>query len=147
VIFLDTGFLFAHVSEDDENHARVSAVLEAHRGRRLAELLVTTNHVVAETVTLVTKRGHRDPLVRHDRAVKVGRQLFSGVFGRVHHASAEEERAAFAYFERHADKSYSFVDCLSFVVMEKHGIHEAWAVDEDFTHRFTAVPGPLPKRR
>jgi predicted nucleic acid-binding protein len=35
------------------------------------------------------------------------------------------------------------VDCLSFVVMEKLGIDEALAVDSDFTHRFTARPGPL----
>ena len=35
-----------------------------------------------------------------------------------------------------------FVDCVSFVVMEKLGIREALAVDEDFTHRFIARPGP-----
>ncbi len=34
------------------------------------------------------------------------------------------------------------VDCLSFVVMERLGIREALAVDEDFTHRFNARPGP-----
>jgi len=50
---------------------------------------------------------------------------------------------AFAYFKRHQDQTYSFVDCLSFVVMEKLGIDEAPAVDSDFTHRFTARPGPL----
>jgi len=94
VIFLDTGFLFAYVSENDEDHARVNEVLEAHRGRRLSDFLLTTNHVVAETITLVSKRGHRDPGVRHDLAVKVGRQLHAGVFGDVHHASAEEELEA-----------------------------------------------------
>ena len=142
MIFLDTGFLFAHVSEKDKDHARVNEVLEAHRGERLADFLVTTNHVVAETITLLSKRSHRDPLIRHDLAVKVGRQLHAGALAQVHHATAEEEREAFAYFERHRDKSYSIVDCLSFVVMENRGIREAWAVDEDFTHRFTARPGP-----
>jgi predicted nucleic acid-binding protein len=57
--------------------------------------------------------------------------------------TAEEERAAFAYFTKHADKRYSFVDCTSFVLMEKLGISVAWSVDDDFTHRFTAVPGPI----
>ncbi len=114
MIFLDTGFLFAIVSEKDKDHARVNEVLEARRGERLADFLVTTNHVVAETITLLSKRSHRDPLIRHDLAVKVGRR----------------------------DKSYSIVDCLSFVVMENRGIREAWAVDEDFTHRFVARPGP-----
>ena len=142
MIFLDTSFLFAYVSADDADHARVNEVLESHRGRRLHDFLLTTNHVVAETITLVSRRGHRDPAVRHDLAVKVGRQLYAGVFGQVHHASAEEELEGFDYFERHRDKAYSIVDCLSFVVMERRGITEAWAVDEDFTHRFTARPGP-----
>jgi predicted nucleic acid-binding protein len=72
VTFLDTGFLFALVSERDAHHARVVEV-----------------------------------------------------------------------FKRHQDQTYSFVDCLSFVVMEKAGIREALAVDSDFTHRFVARPGPL----
>ena len=54
-----------------------------------------------------------------------------------------EEREAFQYFEKHADQLYSFTDCLSFVVMEKLGIHEALTVDGDFTHRFIARPGPI----
>jgi len=69
----------------------------------------------------------------------------SGVFGHVHHATPDEEQAAFEYFERHADKEYSFVDCLSCVMMRKLGIHEAWAVDSDFTHHgFLVRPGPRP---
>ena len=66
MIFLDTSFLFAFVSEKDKDHERVNEILEAHRGERLADFLLTTNHVVAETITLVTKRGHHDPGIRHD---------------------------------------------------------------------------------
>jgi predicted nucleic acid-binding protein len=103
---------------------------------------------VAETITLCRSKGHRDPKLRHERAVQIGRQLRSGVFGHVHHATPEEGQAAFEYFERHADKDYSFVDCLSFVMMRKLGITEAWAVDSDFTHRgFLVRPGPRPPSR
>ncbi len=56
----------------------------------------------------------------------------------------EEELAAFECFARHPDKVYSFVDCVSFAVMEKLAIQAAWSVDSDFSHRFTAVPGPVP---
>lgn len=31
---------------------------------------------------------------------------------------------------------------LSLVAMDAFGITEAWAVDSDFTHRFTVKPGP-----
>lgn len=44
--------------------------------------------------------------------------------------------------KRHADKNYSAVDCLSFVVMLKRGIQEAWGFDEHFRHRFIVRPGP-----
>jgi uncharacterized protein len=142
VIFVDTGFIFAYVSEDDVDHARVVEVLEDYRGRRLGDILLTINHVIAETITLVRSKGHRDAGLRHDLAVKVGQQLFGSVFGRIHQATAEEEREAFAYLARHRDKDYSFVDRLSFVVMDKLGIGEALAVDSDFTHHFTARPGP-----
>ena len=143
MIFLDTGFLGALFSKEDVNHMRAREVIEAYEDQSLADLVLTTNHVVAETITLVRVRSHRDPRVRHQIAVQVGRRLFSGAFGRLHQATAEEERAAFAFFEQHADKSYSFVDCLSFVLMKRLGIDEAWAVDSDFTHHgFTVRPGP-----
>ena len=145
MIFLDTGFLFALFDGDDKNHLRVLEVVEKYRGKLLPDFVLTTNHVIAETITLVRSKGHPDPGVRHDRAVKIGQRLWTGHLASVHHATPEEEQAAFAYFTRHRDKEYSFVDCLSFVTMENLGIREAFAVDKDFTHRFVALPGPPPK--
>lgn len=142
MIFLDTGFLFALLVDDDVNHKRVCEVFEPYGERPLEDLILTTNHVVAETVTLLRKRGHPDPAVRHRLAVAAGEQLFAGTFGSIHQATAEEERTALELLAKQVDKDYSFVDCLSFVVMERLGIREALAVDADFTHRFTARPGP-----
>ncbi len=64
----------------------------------------------------------------------------------MHQATPEEERAALEYLARYQDKKYSLTDCLSFVIMEKLGIHEALSVDDDVTHRFVARPGSPPKR-
>jgi predicted nucleic acid-binding protein len=96
--------------------------------------LLTTNHVIAEAITLTLKIGH-------DKAVKLGDQLYGEKLARIHWAASDEERAAFEYLKRHQDQTYSMVDCLSFIVMEKLGIREALAVDSDFTHRFI-VRGP-----
>jgi hypothetical protein len=142
LIFLDTGFLFALYVDGDVHHERAEAVFETYRGRRLDELLLTTNLVVAEAITLFRKKSHPDPRVRHDLAMRVGAQLLLGNLGRLHRVTEDEERAAFELFSRHRDQDYSFVDCTSFVVMDKLGIREAWAVDRDFTHRFLARPGP-----
>ena len=135
MIFLDTGFLFALVSRRDAHHRRVVDVFRDFRNARLADVLLTTNHVVAETITLTLKSGH-------DKAENLGDQLYSEKLARIHWATPDEERAAFDFFKRHKDQTYNIVDCLSFVVMEKLGIREALAVDSDFTHRFIARPGP-----
>jgi hypothetical protein len=136
VTFLDTGFLFALISKRDAHHARVVEVFRTFKDLRLTDHLLTTNHVIAETITLARKVGH-------DQAVKVGDRLYGEKLARIHWASPADERAAFEYLKRHRDQDYSFVDCLSFVVMEKLGIREALAVDSDFTHRFIARPGPF----
>lgn len=135
MIFLDTGFLFALVSKRDAHHSRVVEVFRTLKDLRLADQLLTTNHVIAETITLTRKVGH-------DEAARLGDQLYGERLARIHWATPDEERAAFDYFKRHQDQTYSAVDCLSFVVMDKLGIREALAVDSDFTHRFIARPGP-----
>jgi predicted nucleic acid-binding protein len=55
VIFLDTGFLFALVSKRDAHHPRVVEVFRTFKDLRLADHLLTTNHIVAETITLTRK--------------------------------------------------------------------------------------------
>jgi predicted nucleic acid-binding protein len=136
VIFVDTGFFFALASEKDPDHPRALEVWQGFRGRRLPEILVTTNHVIMECITLTRVR------ISHHAAVVMGERLYSENMARMHRATAEDERAAFAYLKKYRDKEYSAVDCLSFVVMDKLGITEALAVDDDFTHRFVARPGP-----
>lgn len=96
-----------------------------------------------ETITLVRYKGSRDASAAHRLALDIGRALYAGKLAQIHQATPEEERAAFDYLAKHDDKKYSSVDCLSFVILEKLGIREALAVDEDFTHRFVAIPGPL----
>jgi predicted nucleic acid-binding protein len=143
VIFLDTGFLYALVNKRDENHDRVLAVMREYRDRDVRKVGLTTNHVVEETITLIKASGHRDPGLAHDAAVVVGRKLYAGLFGQIHHVTENEERAAFEYLARHRDKRYSLTDCISFVVMDARGGTEALTVDSDFSHRFTVRPGPL----
>jgi predicted nucleic acid-binding protein len=60
VIFLDTGFLYALIDADDANHTRVREILERERGKRLFDVALTTNHVLAEALTLLRTRGKQD---------------------------------------------------------------------------------------
>lgn len=136
MILVDTSFFLALWSARDPDHARAREVFESYSGRRLQDLLVTTNHVIFETLTLARRRAGIS------LAVAAGERLYSEKIARIHWATPEEEKAAFSYMANHQDKHYSAVDCLSFVVMERQGITEALTLDGDFTHRFIARPGP-----
>jgi hypothetical protein len=137
VIFVDTSFFYALFATDDEDHGRAFEVFKEFHGRHLPAVLVTTDIAVMETITLARRRSS------HQQAAFIGERLYSEKIARIHRTTFDEQRAAFEYFKRYADKEYSSVDCLSFVVMDSLGITEALAIDSDFTHRFTARPGPL----
>jgi predicted nucleic acid-binding protein len=140
VIFVDTGFFFAlFAAEEHDRHRQARALLETLQGLRLPEILITTDHVVFETITLIQATVRKNA---HERAVLVGEKLYGERLARIYRASFEEQQQAFAYLKQHRDKPYSAVDCLSFVVMEKLAIREAWTFDGHFAHRFTARPGP-----
>lgn len=139
MIFVDTSFLYALASTTDADHERVREVFETLDAKRLPDLCVTTNHVVAEAITLARSSSG------HEHAVQLGERLYAESLARIHWTTPDEEREAFAYFKKHRDKDYSFVACLSFVVMQARGILEALTLDGDFTHRFVARPGPRPR--
>ena len=134
--FVDTSFFFALASKKDPDHERVREVFEEFDAKRLPELWLTTNHVVFETIRLARRSLH------HAAAVEMGERLYDESLARIHRATADEEYEAFEYLKKYNDKDYSPVDCLSFVIMEAYGIHEALTVDSDFTHGFIARPGP-----
>jgi predicted nucleic acid-binding protein len=144
VIFVDTGFFFAlSATEEKERHRQARKLLETLEDRTLSDVLITTDHIVMETLTLVQTTVTRNA---HARAVRVGQQLYSEKLARIYRTTFEEQLEAFAYLQKHEDKGYSAVDCLSFVVMLKLGIQEAWTFDDDFSHRFIARPGPPPRQ-
>lgn len=140
MIFVDTSFWLALWSKRDPDHERVLPLLKRLEGQRLSSVLVTSNHVVFETLTLAKTRAG------HDLAVEMGRGLYSQHLARIHQATQEEEQAAFAYLARYADQGFSAVDCLSFVLMDRLGMHEAFTLDKHFQHRFVATPGPATPR-
>ena len=53
MIFLDTSFLFPLFARHDPDHQRVRQVMEGFRGKRMADQVLTTNQVVAETMRVL----------------------------------------------------------------------------------------------
>jgi predicted nucleic acid-binding protein len=96
------------------------ATLEAGR------LLVTTDYVVDETLTLIRIR----------LGIGQAEAWWTQVDGssRVRHEAIDALRAekARGVFFRHRDKAYSFTDCTSFVVMKELKLTEALTTDRHF---------------
>lgn len=129
-IFVDTGAWYALVDRDDECHETASAFLVANR-----TLLILTNAVFSETITLIRFRlGHRP-------AVTFGRKLKESNLARIVAVTPPDEDAAWEVFVKYRDHDFSFADCTSFMVMKRLGLDTAFAFDRHFREmRFTVVP-------
>jgi predicted nucleic acid-binding protein len=122
--FLDTGYLIALELVNDQNHK--AALRHWQDLVASGPRLVTTAHVLAETVTFFNHRGH------HAKAVAVGNMLLRSPSVDLIHPDQVLFSRAWAYFQRRSDKDCSFTDCLSFVVMQELGTRTALTFDSHF---------------
>jgi len=126
-VFVDTGAWVALANRKDGCHPAASS----HFGKLLADkaLLVTTNLVVAETVTRIRyDLGHPAAgkfLTLLDGAVEAGYLVLLRV-------TEEDEARAREIFLKYTDHLFSFVDCTSFAVMQRMGLKEVFGFDRDF---------------
>jgi len=123
-LFLDTGYLIALEAADDQYHQ--AALTHWHGLTKALPQLVTTSYVLNEVTTFFNSRHH------HAKAVEVGNRLLESSIVRLIHVDEALFHVGWRYFKKHDDKSYSITDCISFVVMERLGIHTALAFDKHF---------------
>ena len=122
MIFVDTSFWAALRNPRDDLRRQALALWGKHADRPL----LTTNHVVGETWTLLRRRAD------HRRAAQFLDSLEASPRIEVRHVAAGLEVEALGWLRRHDEREYSFVDATSFAFMRTHGITEALAFDGDF---------------
>jgi hypothetical protein len=123
-LFVDTSALVALSIEEDERHLEAQAAWEHLKKQRIQ--CVTTNYIIAETITTV--RGFAD----HARTVEFGERLFRSQVLRRIHIDERLEQAAWVLFKKYDDQDFSFTDCTSFAVMTTEKIKKAFTFDRDF---------------
>jgi predicted nucleic acid-binding protein len=123
VRFVDTSFWFAVQSSRDANHEQARRLWA---GRGPGEL-ITSNHVVGETWTLLRRRAGYQAARRFFEAVGASSSI---AVVRVDDATEDD---AWRWLLRHDEREYSFVDATSFAVMRRRRIAEALAFDGDFS--------------
>ena len=123
-VFVDTTAWVALRYGRDQHHERARASLRRLRAESIG--LVTTEWVLAETVTLLNARGATD------HALALGEAIQAGRLGHLVESSAERRRRAWDLFVRYRDRRVGWVDCASFAVMEELGLSQFFGFDEDF---------------
>lgn len=121
MIFVDTGAWYALLVNDDPDHQKARAWVAANR-----ELLVLTDYILDETLTLLRARGQKK------QAITFGYDILDLEVADFYLVSLEDIEAAWEVFQKYSDKEWSFTDCTSKVVMERLGITTAFAFDQHF---------------
>lgn len=132
-VFVDTSAWYALLDRDDAHHAEAwrafPRLLEEYAG------LVTSNHVVGESYTLIrSSLGHAQAW-EFLRLLGESRRL-----ERVFTPQAMEEEA-YALLKKYADHEFSFVDATSFIWMRTLKLREAFSYDRHFRVMGYGRPG------
>jgi uncharacterized protein len=112
-----------NVDRNDPAHQRAKTWLQANRGKFVA---VTTEWVIGETCTLLMARGVPHLIGPFLDQLAASRAL------RSINPDAETLDETKRFLRRHADQGYSFVDCLSFCVMNTHLVLTVLTTDIHF---------------
>lgn len=124
MIFIDTSGLVALFDSRDTNHKAARAAWQKVQASE--EPLLLTDHIIAETVTLLRRRAG------FQAAQRVGQRLLSGALGEIVYVDESLLRRAFSLLEKYGDQDLSLVDCSSFAVMKHRRIIHAFTFDDDF---------------
>lgn len=123
--FLDTSYLLALELKNDQYHEQA----QQHWQKVLAmpPALLTTSYIFDEVVTFFNSRS------AHEKAHSIGTTLLSSAFIQFVFVDERLFHEGWVYFQQHTDKSYSFTDCVSFIVMREQTITTALTFDHHFT--------------
>jgi predicted nucleic acid-binding protein len=126
-IFVDTWAWYALADRQDPDHKAAQQANE-----RLLDqgyVFVTTNFVLAETLTLIRYHVHHAAAVRFRNTLH---QLSAAGLVEYVRVSETQEHAAWEIFERYNDQKFSYTDCTSFAVMDELGLTGVFTADHHF---------------
>lgn len=126
-VFVDTGAFVALRNRSEREHVAAREALDALVSERA--MLITSNYVFAETYTALLVR------VGRAEAIEWGRRFRASSAIELVRVDEALEREAWAILESHDDKRWSYADATSFALMDREGVHEAFAFDHHFAQR------------
>ncbi|MBZ5591224.1 MAG: PIN domain-containing protein [Acidobacteriia bacterium] len=118
-LFVDTSIWYAAADKSDANNNRAKAALSG------GEPLVTTDHILVETWTLIRHRLGRRAAERFWEGLRSGAAIVEIV-------GAADLASAWEIGRSYRDQDFSMVDRTSFAVMRRLGIDRVASLDDDF---------------
>lgn len=118
-LFVDTSIWYAAADRSDADNGNAKTILS--RG----EPLITTDHILVETWTLIRHRLGRRSAEKFWEGIRLGGATVEPV-------GTADLDAAWEIGKSYRDQDFSIVDRTSFAVMRRLGIQRAASLDNDF---------------
>lgn len=123
-LFVDSFYWIALIDPNDPWRDRVLTIQPTLGSRQLH----TSEDCLGEVLTFFSAKGSyaRAGAAQLVNAVRANKAMI------VHGRSGRDFSATITFYESRPDKGYSFVDCLSMILMRKHGIRSVLTGDRHF---------------
>jgi len=132
-LFADVSFFIAYHNSKDANHQAARALIRDFEGHRT--LLVTTDYIFDEVITVLLVRGNKDI------AIQAGKAMLEEANIEIMRIDEEIFNEAWEMFQKFKDKEWSFTDCTSYVLMDKLNIKTGISFDRHFKQfGFRVIP-------
>lgn len=135
-VFLDTSFWIAYRDHRQIEHERAKRVLAEMYHHRMR--FVTTLPVLCETHAHFCRKQHKKGKIIHD--------FDNNPLIQVEGVTHADRQKAFDLLKRHADKTYSLCDAISFTVMRRMDLKSVLCFDDHFRQfgEFEVIPNKFP---
>jgi predicted nucleic acid-binding protein len=124
-VFADTAGWASFFREQERHHARAVALMTQWQEEN--RQVVTTNYVLGELIALCERLR-----VPRSRGVSYIHSIRAETWIEIVHIDEQLDVRAWELLENRLDKTWSLVDCASFVVMEQRGLTDALTTDHHF---------------
>ena len=124
-VFADTSGWASFFREQERHHARAVALMTQWQEEN--RQVVTTNYVLGELIALCERLR-----VPRSRCVSYIHSIRAETWIEIVHVDEQLDVRAWELLENRLDKTWSLVDCASFVVMEQRGLMDALTTDHHF---------------
>jgi predicted nucleic acid-binding protein len=123
-LFANASFFVAYHNLKDVNHQAARDLVQEFEGRSV--LMVTTDYIFDEVMTVLLVKGSKD------LAIRAGRAILQDPTIEILRIDEELFNEAWEIFQNFKDKEWSFTDCTSYVLMKKLDIGTGISFDKHF---------------